>query len=158
MMTPSRYTELFFLDEATAFAAGHRPCTECRHERFIAFCNAWKEANPGKGSSPRPTANEIDNQLHAERVASDRSKRFVKGSLDELPDGVFVNIPAWGDQAHLVWGNHLLAWSPAGYNERRRRPKGKEVKVLTPQSMIKAICAGYVPEIHTSAAAITQRK
>jgi hypothetical protein len=151
VMMPNRYTELFFLDEATAFAAGHRPCAECRHERFIAFCNAWKKANPGKGSLPRPTANEIDNQLHTERVASDRSKRFVKENLDELPGGVFVNIPAWGEQPHLVWGDHLLAWSPAGYNERRRRPKDEEVRVLTPKSTVKAIRAGYVPEIHHSA-------
>jgi hypothetical protein len=151
VMTPNRYTELFFLDEATALAAGHRPCAECRHDRFIAFCNAWKKTKPGSGGSSRPTANEIDNQLHTERVASDRSKGVFMGNLDELPDGVFVTIAALGGMAFLVRGDHLLAWSPAGYIERRRRPKGEEVKVLTPKSTVKAIRAGYVPEIHHSA-------
>ncbi len=152
VMTPGRYTELFFLDEATALAAGHRPCAECRHARFRAFRNAWGTANPGDGGSPRPTATLIDDRLHAERIASDHSKRSFRGSLDELPDGVFVTVAAWGEQAYLVWGDHLLAWSPAGYGERRRRPKGEEVMVLTPKSTVGAIRAGYVPAIHPSAA------
>src|SRR5271165_2223057 len=71
VMTPGRYTELFFLDEATALAAGHRPCAECRHARFLAFCNAWKTAHPGHDTSPRPTADQIDCRLHSERLASD---------------------------------------------------------------------------------------
>src|SRR3954449_4293664 len=66
VMAPGRYTELFFLDEATALAAGHRPCAECRHARFLDFCNAWGKANPGEGRRSRPTADEIDRRLHAE--------------------------------------------------------------------------------------------
>jgi hypothetical protein len=151
VMTPGRYTELFFLDEATALAVGHRPCAECRHARFLAFCNAWGTAHPGDGGSSRPTANEIDDRLHAERLAPDRSKRSFVAALDELPDGVFVTAAAWGEQAYLVWGNRLLAWSPGGYGERRRRPKGEEVKVLTPPSTVETIRAGYVPEVHASA-------
>jgi hypothetical protein len=154
VMTPNRYTELFFLDEATALAAGHRPCAECRHARFSAFCNAWRTANPEEGWSSRPTADEIDIRLHTERLASDRSKRSFIGSLDELPDGVFVTIAAWGEQAYLVRGNRLLAWSPGGYGEPRRRPRGKEVRVLTPESTVRAIRAGYIPEIHPSAVAL----
>ena len=114
VMTPGRYTELFFLDEATALAAGHRPCAECRHARFVAFCNAWGQAHPDGGTSARPTAQEIDDRLHAERVAPDRSGRSFVAALDGLPDGVFVAVPASGEQAYLVWGNYLLAWSPAG--------------------------------------------
>ena len=151
VMTPGRYTELFFLDEATALAAGHRPCAECRHARFLAFCNAWGTANPGDGMSARPTATVIDDRLHAERLAPDRSKRSFVAALDELPDGVFVTVAAWGEQAYLVWGDRLLAWSPGGYGEQRRRPKGEEVKVLTPPSTVGTIRAGYVPEIHASA-------
>jgi hypothetical protein len=151
VMTPGRYTELFFLDEATALAAGHRPCAECRHARFIAFCNAWKLVHPADGGSQRPTADEIDNRLHAERLAPNPSKRCYGAALDELPDGVFVTIAAWGEHAYLVWGGHLLAWSPAGYGEHRRRPRGKEVKVLTPKSTVGTLQAGYVPEIHPSA-------
>lgn len=153
VMTPGRYTELFFLDEATALAAGHRPCAECRHARFLDFCNAWKMAHRRRNRSPRPTADEIDNLLHAERLSPQRSKRSFRASLDELPDGVFVTAEAWGDQAYLVRGDSLLTWTPGGYGEHRRRPKNQEVCVLTPKSTVRTIRAGYFPEIHPSAVA-----
>src|SRR5579871_5570376 len=89
VMAPNSYTELFFLDEATALAAGHRPCAECRHARCMAFCQAWEVAHSGSGGSHRPTADEIDNRLHAERISADRLKRSFAAALDELPDGVF---------------------------------------------------------------------
>jgi hypothetical protein len=151
VMTPGRYTELFFLDEATAFAAGHRPCAECRYARFIAFCNAWGTANLPGSKSSRPTAQMIDHRLHAERIAADRSKRSFTRILDKLPDSVFVTVPAWGEHAYLVYGDYLLTWSPGGYGERRRRPKRLEVRVLTPKSTVAAIHAGYKPEVHQSA-------
>jgi hypothetical protein len=151
VMTPNRYTELFFLDEATALAAGHRPCAECRYARFLAFCKGWKVAHPGAGGSQRPTADEIDSRLHTERVTADRSKRCFMGRLDQLPDGVFVTVEVWGEQAYLVRGAHLLGWSPGGYREPRRRPRGETVQVLTPQSTVETIRAGYIPEIHASA-------
>lgn len=154
VMTPGRYTELFFLDEATALAAGHRPCAECRHARFLAFCNAWGTANPGESTSARPTATRIDECLHAERLAFDRSKGSFVAALDDLPDGVFVTVASGGEPAYLVWGDRLLAWTPGGYGEPRRRPRGQEVRVLTPPSTVKAIRAGYVPEIHRSAGAV----
>jgi hypothetical protein len=153
VMKPGHYTELFFLDEATALAAGHRPCAECRHACFIAFCNAWRTAM-SDGASSRPTASMIDDRLHVERIASDRSKRSFMRNLDELPDGVFVTIGGWGEQAYLVWGDHLLAWSPRAYGERRRRSQGEVVKVLTPKSTVGTIRAAYVPDIHSSALAI----
>jgi hypothetical protein len=155
VMTPGRYTELFFLDEATALAAGHRPCAECRHARFLDFCNAWGQAHPDGGRSARPTAHEIDDRLHAERVAPARSKRTSEAVLDGLPDGVFVTVRAWGEEAYLVRGDELLAWSPGDYRKRRRRPKSEEVRVLTPPSTVKAIRAGYVPDLHPSALALT---
>ena len=151
IMKPNSYTELFFLDEATALAAGHRPCAECRHANFMAFCHAWKVVYPGHGGSQRPTADEIDNRLHAERVTSDRLKKAFTADLDDLPDGVFVTLESSGEQAYLVWGGHLLAWSAGGYRERRLRPKDVTVKVLTPPSTVAAIRAGYVPEVHASA-------
>lgn len=154
VMTPGRYTELFFLDEATALAAGHRPCAECRHARFLDFCNAWRQAHPDSGKSGKPTAQEIDDLLHAERVAPDHSKRTFKAALNGLPDGVFVIVPAWGEEAYLVRGDELLAWSHGGYRERRRRPKGKKVWLLTPPSTVKAIQAGYFPDLHPSALAL----
>lgn len=148
VMTPNRYTELFFLDEATALAAGHRPCAECRHARFLGFCRAWEVAH---GGAHRPTADEIDRCLHAERLTPDRSKRTFTANLDELPDGVFVTATQGREEALLVWGGRLLAWSPSGYRERRPRPRGEKVRVLTPASTVAVIRGGYVPEVHASA-------
>jgi hypothetical protein len=148
VMKPNSYTELFFLDEATALAAGHRPCAECRHARFLAFCNAWKAAQRRAGGSARPTAEEIDNRLHLERIGPDRAKRSYTAALDSLPDGVFVSMEEWGERAYLVWGDRLLEWSPGGYSESSPRPRGKEVRVLTPPSTLAAIRAGYMPEVH----------
>jgi hypothetical protein len=151
VMTPGRYTELFFLDEATALAAGHRPCAECRRERFNAFREAWLRGNPGIIGSQRPTAVLIDDCLHAERLAANRSKRLFSANVNELPDGVFIRHKEWGEGAYLLWEDQMLAWSPGGYRERRPRPKREEVLVLTPKSTVGAIQAGYVPEIHASA-------
>jgi hypothetical protein len=145
VITPGRYTELFFLDEATALAAGHRPCAECRRDRFNAFRAAW---NAACGGSNLSSASKIDDRLHAERLAPERP--FV-ASPDELPDGVFVLLEEYGQQAYLVWGDRLLAWSPAGYRDRRPLPKGEGVWLLTPPSTVAAIRAGYVPEVHASA-------
>lgn len=151
VMTPGSYTELFFLDEATALAAGHRPCAECRHARFLDFCTAWRSAYPVDDASQRAAADEIDSRLHAERLNPDRSKRTFTTALDELPDGVFVTLGASGAQAYLVWGDGLLPWSPGGYGQPRHRLQGVSVIVLTPPSTVAAIRAGYVPEVHASA-------
>jgi len=151
VMTPRRYTELFFLDEATALAAGHRPCAECRHERFLAFCNAWRTTHQKNGVSARPSATEIDTRLHAERILSDRSKRLVTANLDVLPNGVFVQRADRPAHAFLLWDDGLLPWSPAGYGRRQARPEGEKVLVLTPQSTVATIRRGYLPEVHMSA-------
>jgi hypothetical protein len=155
VMTPGRYTELFFLDEATALAAGHRPCAECRHARFVAFCNAWRSAQPGASGSPPPTADVIDRRLHTERVGPDRSKRLFEASLGEMPNGVFVRHGDWGDGAYLVWDDGLFAWTAGGYTRRLNRPKKVEVTVLTPESTVATIRAGYAPAIHPSVVALT---
>jgi hypothetical protein len=144
VMAPGRYTELFFLDEATAFAAGHRPCAECRHRRFLDFCEAWKT------TAGRPSAVEIDERLHRERLTADRRKRTYAAELHTLPDGVFVRRASWGAGVYLVKGRDLLLWSPGGYLRGRPRPKDGEVEVLTPKSIVRAIRAGYVPELHPS--------
>jgi hypothetical protein len=151
VMTPNRYTELFFLDEATALAAGHRPCAECRHARFIDFCLAWKAAHPGQFGSKRPTAGEMDERLHAERANADRSKRSHPAQLADLPDGVFVTVPSEGQDAWLVRDGQLVKWSPGGYGERRPRLAQLNVELLTPPSTVAAIRAGYLPVIHASA-------
>jgi hypothetical protein len=93
----------------------------------------------------------IDDQLHAERVGPDRSKRTYSANLDDLPDGVLVTLAGRDCDAHLVRGGELLAWSPGGYHCRRSKPRGEVVTVLTPESTVNAIRSGYVPEIHPSA-------
>src|SRR5215211_3046458 len=102
LLQPGRFTELFFLDEATAFAAGHRPCALCRREDFVRFSELWRVLHPGQAG-----ADEIDTQLHAERVAEDRGQRRHAAPLDQLPDGAFVldDGAPW-----LVLGRELLCW------------------------------------------------
>lgn len=153
VMKPDCYTQLFFLDEATALAAGHRPCAECRRERFIAFRTAWQTAHPADGDRAKPSATVIDACLHADRLTSDRSPFSFFAALDDLPDGVFVTVAGDERQAYLVRCDHLLAWSPGGYTERRRRPQGEEVTVLTPGATVRTIRAGYAPAVHPSAVA-----
>jgi hypothetical protein len=150
VMAPNRYTELFFLDEATALAAGHRPCAECRHERFLAYCGAWKAAHSVAAERPRPSADEIDDQLHRERINRDRSKLLYEAKLKDLPDGVFVQNLDWSDDAYLILGQKLMKWTAGGYTEARRRPGKAQVLVLTPKSTVATILAGYAPEIHPS--------
>jgi hypothetical protein len=151
VMTPNRYTELFFLDEATGLAAGHRPCAECRRGRFLTFRDAWAAGNRRIIGAEPITAGALDDRLHAERVGPDRSKRLFTADIDQLPDGVFVRLSGPDSGACLIWEGHLLAWSPGGYTARRPRPMGESVTVLTPTSTVAAIRAGYVPEVHQSA-------
>jgi hypothetical protein len=148
VMAPNRYTELFFLDEATGLAAGHRPCFECRRQCFKSYAEAWASGTPG---AARPTASTIDERLHAERVGPGRSKRTLRAAVVDLPDGVFVAGVEGADGAHLLWEGRLLAWSPGGYTASRSLPRHREVTVLTPRSTINVIRAGYVPQIHPTA-------
>jgi hypothetical protein len=150
VMTPNRYTELFFLDEATALAAGHRPCAECRHRRYLAFRDAWDFGNSSLVGSAAVMADGLDGRLHAERVGPDRSKRTHRANIDHLPDGVFLTLEGHDGDAWLIRGDAILAWSSAGYRERRRRPKGEVVSVLTPASTVNAIRSGFLPGIHPS--------
>lgn len=151
VMAPNRYTELFFLDEATALAAGHRPCFECRRSRFLEFRNAWSVGNPRTFGSGSPTVEVIDKRLHAERVGPDRSKGTYQANLDELPDGVMIVLGEENDRPSLIWRGQFLAWTPGGYGEPLPRPCSGTVTVLTPFSSVNAIRAGYTPEVHPSA-------
>src|SRR6266545_101570 len=143
VMPPGRWTALFFLDEATALAAGHRPCAECRHADYRRFRQAFLTAHPGHP----PGADPMDLTLHAARVGEGRTKRTHQAPGASLPDGAFVEV---GGRPWLVLGGDLLAWTPAGYAERRRRPAG-EVTVLTPAPTVAAMRAGYAPSLHPSA-------
>jgi hypothetical protein len=157
VMAPNRYTELFFLDEATALAAGHRPCFECRRARFLAFRDAWAAGNCEAAQSETIRAGMIDDRLHAERVGPMRTKRTFTANLDDLPDGAFVMLEGSRDACHLVLDDTLLAWTPSGYSARLPRPAGAVVSVLTPRSIVAALRAGYQPEIHPTAFAPGRR-
>src|SRR5262245_51209714 len=147
VLSPGLYTELFFLDEATALAAGHRPCAECRRERFNAFRDAWLKGN---GGAAPVTAPDIDRRLHEERLGPGGTKRTFQADLDVLPDGVFVRLPS-DERNWLLWNDQLLGWSAGGYGKLMARPRGVEVSVLTPPSTVAAIRAGYRVESHGSA-------
>jgi hypothetical protein len=151
VMTPGRYTELFFLDEASGLAAGHRRCAECRRSRYVAYRDAWSAGNRELARGGPVTADLLDTHLHAERSGPDRSKRLFRANLDELPDGVFIVRNGHRDGVSLLWQGHLFAWSPQGYQRGAVRPRAEVVQVVTPRSTVAAIRAGYVPEVHPSA-------
>jgi hypothetical protein len=137
LLQPGKFTELFFLDEATAFAAGHRPCALCRREDYDRFRALLGE----------PGADALDARLHAERLAGRERRLHPAG---ELPDGAFVlrDGAPW-----LVLGEQLLRWTPAGYAERVPRDTGAAA-LLTPPSLVAALRTGWtgaVPLLHPSA-------
>jgi hypothetical protein len=154
LMAPGRYTELFFLDEATALAAGHRPCAECRRSDYQQFTELWSVLHPGQTG-----ADAIDEQLHAERLASDTRERSLHGvRYTELPDGAFV---LEAGQPHLVLGRQLLRWSAAGYGDRHRRPSTGQAIVITPPSLLAILRGGWspsVPFLHPTATTVTSAR
>jgi hypothetical protein len=129
LLQPGRFTELFFLDEATAFAAGHRPCALCRRADY----NRFRELLGGP-----PGADEIDAQLHAERTAERAS-----AALDELPDGAFV---LWDGEPRLLLGDSLLRWTPSGYEARAPRPSGR-AELITPPSLVAVLRHEWTPDV-----------
>jgi hypothetical protein len=146
LMQPGRYTELFFLDEATALAAGHRPCAECRREDYDRFVRIWRRRYPDDVG-----ADAIDARLHDERVdPATRAHRLHAVGLDGLPDGAFVledGAPC------LVLGDAFLRWSPVGYASREPRPSGRGT-LVTPPSLVAVLRAGWhsaLPLVHPSA-------
>jgi hypothetical protein len=143
LMQPGRYTELFFLDEATAFAAGHRPCAECMRKRFREFRERW-----AGGSAVSATA--IDQGLHAERIGPRRSKVTYRALRGELPDGAFV-VPVSGNGmdsgARLLWEGAVWRWTFAGYGQPEPLDPDAEVDVLTPRSIVGAFAAGFRPVV-----------
>jgi len=138
------YTELFFLDEPTALAAGHRPCFECRRKDAEEFADRWRGAFKLR---MRPRAAAMDERLHAERLDG-RAKRLHRYKIDGLPDGAFI---AMDEGAWVVRGNTLLRWAPKGYDIAKRRPRSIKVDVLTPPAILSVLAAGYRPQWHPTA-------
>jgi hypothetical protein len=136
------WTELFFLDEATAFAAGHRPCFYCRREDATRFRAAWEQGN-GVSDLLAP---EIDAVLHRERFASGKKLHPLPMRLEKLPDGAMVQ---QSDQNYLIAQGRALLWSPGGYSQTTAASNG--AMLLTPPSTLRAFSAGYRPLLHPSA-------
>jgi hypothetical protein len=146
LLQPGRFTELFFLDEATAMAAGHRPCALCRREDYERLRSIWRALHGGPSR-----ADAIDARLHAERLdPRTGARRLHAAALAELPDGTFV---LHDERPWLVRGDALVLWTPAGYARTARAPVG-EARVITPPSLVAVLSAGWspvVPLLHPSA-------
>ena len=142
VMARRSWTELFFLDEATAFAAGHRPCFYCRRDDANRFRAAWEEGNGVR----EVLAPEMDAVLHRERLASSKKLHPLPMQIEKLPDGTMVQV---GDDTFVIAKGRVLKWSPAGYANATRALEN--AMLLTPPSTVRAFAAGYRPVLHPSA-------
>ncbi|MEO1013853.1 MAG: hypothetical protein AAFX08_01560 [Pseudomonadota bacterium] len=144
VMSANSYTELFFLDEATALAAGHRPCFECRRNDANAFAAAFAKAC----DRPAMKAAEIDAILHRERRVSATNPQIHRAPLSDLPDGAMV---IYEGAPHLWREGHLRAWSFDGYGPALAPSKDECVETLTPPKTLEALRLGYGASMHKSA-------
>lgn len=147
LFKPGSYSELFFLDEATALAAGHRPCAYCQRAKYTVFKKTWFDA-VSRASSPKPGIAEVDRQLHSERVARGIEKLTYAASLSSLPQGVIFEHER---QAYLIHSNKLWRWSFDGYVGAPAIAGDTIVEVLTPRALVQLIAAGYRPQVHETA-------
>jgi len=144
VMQPNRWTELFFLDEATAFSAGHRPCFQCRypdHQRFKAY---WIKGNPQFGFDMKTSVSKIDEIIQKERITANMEKVTFEEKLTALPSGTFV---CYQNKAYLVNNSKLYLWTSAGYEIPIQFPDQPTLPVLTPKSIVNMFGAGYLPQI-----------
>jgi hypothetical protein len=137
------WTELFFLDEATAFSAGHRPCFFCRRADANRFRAAWDAGN----GTTHVLARDIDAVLHRERLKVGKKRLHpLPTRWEQLPDGAMVQE---GKESYLIVQGRALQWSPAGYQEAQRTIN--DAMLLTPPSIVRAFSSGYRPVLHPSA-------
>ena len=149
VMTPNLYTELFFLDEATAFSAGHRPCAECRRADFNRFKAAWVQGNPLYMYNMKTPIGEIDEILHRERINQAGAKSTYRDNLGNLPEGCFIEY--FGKPYMVRHSNRVISWTPFGYTDFIQLLPATEVNVLTPKSIVNILQSGYLPQIHETA-------
>jgi hypothetical protein len=147
VMAPDRYTELFFFDEATAFAAGHRPCFECRRQDYNKFKTFWLKGNPEYNFDERTSIREIDAILHKERIDPNGAKVLHEEAAPTLPNGTFI---VYNNTPYIVVDKMIYPWSPAGYGEAKALPGLEKITVLTPNSIVNTFRAGYIPQISLS--------
>ncbi|MCM2560884.1 hypothetical protein M8756_02530 [Lutimaribacter sp. EGI FJ00015] len=141
IMHPKRYTELFFLDEAVALAAGHRPCAECRRADYTRFRKLWEQAH-----GPVATAAALDRALHRARVTRDRQQVRHHAAARDVPAGSFIAV---NDQPHLVVSDCIFPFTLDGYGSPFILPKGMTT-VLTPAPLVAVLRLGYAPQLHPS--------
>lgn len=144
LMAPNLYTELFFMDEATAFAAGHRPCFECRRGDYNRFKSYWLKGNPQYGFTGKTSIQKIDDILHSERMNINKEKITFESEVTELPDGAFV---VFKDAPYLIANGLMRQWTPFGYEKGIVLPQAIKFQVLTPLSIINTFKAGYSPQM-----------
>ena len=146
LLQPGKFTELFFLDEATALAAGHRPCALCRRGDYDRFAAFWRGLHGDVGAAA------IDVRLQGERIEPvSRDRRLHPTPLDDLPDGAIV---LHDGAPHLVLGRTLLRWESSGYTAAIDRPRRTETTLVTPHSLVELLQTGWesaLPLIHPSA-------
>lgn len=141
VMSPGRYTELFFWDEAVALAAGHRPCAECRRADYLAFRRALAATRPEVAGL---AAAQLDRLLHRDRLEG-RAQRRLPLPAAEVPEGAFLH---WQGAAWLLWQAEVHRYAPGGYAEARPRAAlPAEVLVMTPALTLDALRGGYRPEV-----------
>ncbi len=150
VMTDRRWTELFFLDEATAFSAGHRPCSFCRHPYYALFKKYWLQANGIKYHLADESIKSIDSVLHQDRLLPSGEKRTFMALLSELPDGVMVQFDD-NDEIYLYHSRYLLLWNAFGYLSIKSADAAVFTHVLTPKTMVEVLRLGYIVDIHESA-------
>jgi hypothetical protein len=143
VMTPKRWTELFFLDEATALSAGHRPCFECRRQDALHFKDCWIKGNPSHHFTAATSINLIDEIIHRERISSERKKVLHQRRLFDIPDGTFVLIDT---DPWLYSHKKLRRWTPFGYEDSIDVIQTSAFDILTPNSIVNTLRAGYVPQ------------
>jgi hypothetical protein len=157
VMAPNSYTELFFLDEATAFAAGHRPCAECRRPDANRFKRLWLEGNGRQSHGDPGTMSDMDTVLHSERLGPEGTQRRWSSRISDLPDGTMVLVDDL-EAVFLLLHGHLYLWSTAGYVERRAVTSRQSVTVLTPPSVTRVLVAGYRPVVHPTVESLAPTK
>jgi uncharacterized protein YciI len=142
---PHHFTWLYFHDEAVSFAAGHRPCGECRRASYRDYRDRWADSF----GIPAPSAREMNRRLHGERIVRGTHRRRVHElPWPGLPDGTFVHLDA---APAVVLGAHLTQWTPEGYGTRVRRPAAGTAQVITPPATVAVLRAGYPVQVDDSA-------
>ena len=146
LMAKGRYTELFFLDEATAFSAGHRPCAECRRTRYNEFKEKWLEANQSLLLDNSTSIANIDKIIHRDRI-NKKQKVTYQDKMHLLPKGTMIEI---NSIQYLIWNNKVFKWTFEGYEPTNINITNNDVTILTPKSYVEMFKKGFTPTVHSS--------